>query len=88
MASRRARCGVCVVEVATAVKKASQSCQRERVGSGEVETAVMRWLAVSFGVEDGLVESRRVWMGVVKGFRGLVPGMSKIVVIVRWKVER
>jgi uncharacterized protein (DUF39 family) len=81
MASRRARCGACVVEVATAVKKASQSCHREWAGSVDVVIAVMRCVAVSFGVEDGLIESRRVWMGVVKGFGGLVPGMSRIVVI-------
>jgi hypothetical protein len=35
-----------------------------------------------------LVVVRRAWMGVVKGFGGLVPGMSRIVVILRWKAER
>lgn len=73
--------------MATAVKKASQSSQSAWAGSGEVVTEVTRWAAVSSGVEEGLVVVRRVWMGVEKGFGGLVPGMSRIGVIVEWKVE-
>lgn len=76
---------MCVVEVATAVKKASQSSQRAWAGSGEVVTEVTRRAAVSSGVDEGSVVVRRAWMGAEKGFGGLLPGMSRIVVILRWK---
>lgn len=64
----------------TAVKKASQSCHREWEGLDEVVTVAIICTAVSVAVADADVEER-VWRSEEKGFEGLVPGTSKIVVI-------
>lgn len=44
-------------------------------------TVMTRWAGVSSGAEERLLEVRRAWIGVEKGFRGLLPWPSKMVVI-------
>lgn len=82
MPLRRARWEACEGDVATAVKKASQSCQSTCDGSGEVVMVATSWAAVSFAsAGDTWGEVMKDWMGGVKGFGALLPGVSKMVVI-------
>lgn len=66
------------------MKKASQSSQSAWAGSDEVVTVLTRSAAVSAGVGVGgwFLGVRRAWIGMEKGFGGLLPGTSNIVVII------
>jgi hypothetical protein len=72
-----------VGEVATAVKKASQSCQSAWAGSDDLVTVETRALTTSSGIdaEVELAEPRKSFMGVEKGLGAFVPGTSRMVVI-------